>query len=582
MRNSYSHKLSKTCYNTAMEYKEFINQIEHHLKNMTAADMKHVIRAMAEDVKGAQRHSFLSQLESIYSEKKKGRQASQTTTDKLRKQIVTFAAAIDDGHFCDGWGWDPDLHDKRDWGDESWAGQMDDYLQKLRRLVLEGEYSLTRELYQVLLDSFDQGHEPGHLPGHPDPSYMMDEDVEEHLAFFLVTVYLTTPPDERPTVLSNCLNRFNYIGYGFEIGELTKCLSHPLPDFDSFLVAWLELLLTQDAKGNLSSIREALKLQGIDAQAIFASRHYSDLPDTYIDWVDHLTSLHRSDEAIQVAQKGLKLSDLSTSAKAKLADRLASLANSRKRSTLQLEALWKAFDYSPSLDRLIRWFERTDQVKDDQSKATAWQAAIDRLQDHSSNTLRGHALLISGRLIEALDLCIDQSRTVKSFGIGALDDLVLGYLLKALAQGGPYRTQIERIWQQLVVESSGRPLIEVVKSDESKRIYAKLATPAFSKQTLSPQQMNQMMEWVTSQVNLRIAPILAEKHRSRYPFAAQLVIVMIEVMVNQNKIRQASEYLGSIKNHYNRLSAFQRELRSAIRIDPEFEKVLSPVSGDCV
>jgi len=33
--------------------------------------------------------------------------------------------------------------------------------------------------------------------------------VEEHLAFYLVAVYLTTPPDERPAVLSNSLSQFN-------------------------------------------------------------------------------------------------------------------------------------------------------------------------------------------------------------------------------------------------------------------------------------------------------------------------------------------------------------------------------------
>ncbi|MCD8498497.1 MAG: hypothetical protein LRY35_00360 [Clostridiales bacterium] len=68
-----------------MDYKEFIDQIELHLKHMTAADLKHVIRAMAEDVKGVQRHTFLSQLESIYSEKEK-------KAVRLRKQQLTNCA----------------------------------------------------------------------------------------------------------------------------------------------------------------------------------------------------------------------------------------------------------------------------------------------------------------------------------------------------------------------------------------------------------------------------------------------------------------------------------------------------------
>jgi len=276
------------------------------------------------------------------------------------------------------------------------------------------------------------------------------------------------------------------------------------------------------------------------------------------------------------------LPDFAIRAKAELADRLASLAMSQKNSALQLEALWKAFDYSPSLDRLIRWFERTDQGNDAQAKAATWQAAIDRLQTHPSNTLRGHALLISGRLLEALDLCSDQNRTDSSAGIVVLDDLVLGYFLKALAKGGPFRAQIDRIWQHLVVESSVVPLIEAARSEDSKKIYDKLANQAFSKHTLSPQQMNRMLEWAISQVDLRIAPILAQKHRSTYPFAAQLVIALIETMLDQNKISPVSDYLGNIKPITNVYQLFRENSAPPFNLIQILKKVLSSVTGNGV
>jgi len=57
---------------------------------------------------------------------------------------------------------------------------------------------------------------------------------------------------------------------------------------------------------------------------------------------------------------------------------------------------------------------------------------------------------------------------------------------------------------------------------------------------------------------------------------------LIETMLDQNKISPVSDYLGNIKTHYKRLSAFQRELRATIQSDPDFEKVLSSVTGNGV
>ena len=67
-------------------------------------------------------------------------------------------------------GWDEEIREERDWGDEGWAVEMDELFLQSRRLLFQGEYSLAEEAYTKLFGILEMGQEPGHLPGNPDYS----------------------------------------------------------------------------------------------------------------------------------------------------------------------------------------------------------------------------------------------------------------------------------------------------------------------------------------------------------------------------------------------------------------------------
>jgi hypothetical protein len=140
-----------------------------------------------------------------------------------------------------------------------------------------------------------------------------------------------------------------------------------------------------------------------------------------------------------------------------------------------------------------------------------------------------------------------------------------------------YRTQIEHVWHQLVIDAVGRLLYEPDRPDGSRKIYEKLSGQVFSRLSLSPPQVSQMLEWAESQVDHRMATVLAGKHRSSYPLAARLAVAFTEALTDQGRISQAREFLGGVKNVYKHFSAFQRELKMAIQADLDFAEMILPL-----
>lgn len=39
--------------------------------------------------------------------------------ETLIDEIEEFAQRVENGEYCDGWGWDEEIYEERDWGDES-------------------------------------------------------------------------------------------------------------------------------------------------------------------------------------------------------------------------------------------------------------------------------------------------------------------------------------------------------------------------------------------------------------------------------------------------------------------------------
>lgn len=137
-----------------MNYKDFIQQVEKMTGKLSDSELRQILCQMAENVSVHGRSDFLEQLTvRTSSVQKTGKKQRETLT----KRVDELAEHIDDGYFCTGWGWDEAFHDERDFGDESWADEMDRLLAVCRKLVLEEAYPLAEALYGKLLGALDGG-----------------------------------------------------------------------------------------------------------------------------------------------------------------------------------------------------------------------------------------------------------------------------------------------------------------------------------------------------------------------------------------------------------------------------------------
>lgn len=172
---------------TVLSYKEFMEETRARLRNLSNEDFQNLILSWASEEHPSKRQEFLDKLTPP-------RKMEEVISDAetLMDEIEAFAQRVENGEYCDGWGWDEDIHDERDWGDESWAEEMDGLFLQARSLLLQGEYKLAEEAYTSLFDILEMGQEPGHLPGDPDCSNMLKVDMDEQVALFLRSVYMNS------------------------------------------------------------------------------------------------------------------------------------------------------------------------------------------------------------------------------------------------------------------------------------------------------------------------------------------------------------------------------------------------------
>ena len=155
--------------------------------------------------------------------------------DTLMDEIKAFAQRVEDGEYCDGWGWDDAIHEERDWGDESWAEEMGEFFLQARSLLMQGENKLAEEVYRRLFNILEMGQEPGHLPGDPDYSNMLKADMDEQVALFLRSVYMNSTSEERPALLYDSINEYGYQARKIEFKNVMNALDTLLPDINTFL-----------------------------------------------------------------------------------------------------------------------------------------------------------------------------------------------------------------------------------------------------------------------------------------------------------------------------------------------------------
>ena len=232
-----------------------------------------------------------------------------SSAETLLDEIEAFAKRVENGDYCDGWGWDEEIREELDWGDEGWADEMDELFLQARSLLLQGEYRLAEDAYTKLFDILEMGQEPGHLPGNPDYSTMLKVDLMEQVALFLRCIYMNAAPLERPACVYEAMNNYGYLTHELKLQSIINASDSVLPDLDGFLAEWIDFLTRQGGVHVSVWLREAVWLKGgIPAISAFARQSADQYPRAYMDWIEGLEK--EADTEAVIAEATIKQRDL--------------------------------------------------------------------------------------------------------------------------------------------------------------------------------------------------------------------------------------------------------------------------------
>ncbi|NLO37824.1 MAG: hypothetical protein GX112_15935 [Clostridiaceae bacterium] len=534
-----------------LSYRPFMEQVAKRLDALSSQQLRQLFLEWASNEHPNRRASFLDQLSILEPPTK-----PVNETAVLAEKVHAFCQAVENGDYCNGWGWDDAIDDERELGDESWAGEMDTFLADVRRLLIDGDSQTALSLYSALLDALETGFDPGHLPGSPDPTEMLHENLQEHVNLYGRAVYLEALPAERPEKLLAAIHQHEYLKHHFSLKAMIDAATDPLPGFDAFLPGWIEHLLQHPSNRTGQDVREAVRLLGSEAIADFASVQSDRVPGIYLDWLDSLKEANEWEKAAKVAVQALEQLDLDLLIRVRVGDELAAIGRKLKVGKLVLQGLKASFESGPDLESLVHLLveaRRTSQF------SIVHQSVMERLAVLNKRSAR-------------LDFNLDEDlqRTSASPDLLLQARLLSGDLDEALADNALSQSAVYAFLAAVVFPQPLKPWVLENWRHELGRIssdlhqdYLSLLREALQENVPDQAQQERYLTAVRDKLLAAVNSIVVSQSRYAYDMAAKDLALLAQILTDLGRSDEAKALFQDAHSRYPRHSSFRAEVRKA-------------------
>lgn len=546
-----------------------------HLKAYSLDTLREMLIEWARNTHPSKRSEFLAKLVLAPPD-----QEIPEPDEELLEGINELAKRVESGDYCVGWGWDDEIQEERDWGDESWADEVDEFFTRAHEAMTAGHYKLAKDAYARLFDILEMGEEPGHLPGSLDPQDMLDTDLREARSCYLRSVYLSSLPDERPSELLEAMQRFGYhLGDDLNLQSIVNAGRNPLPDFTQFLSHWIDLLKRTNERSARYLLREAVMLSGgTSAIAKLAREEGNRYPRSYIDWIKALEKDGDFHSMLKAAKEGLTNVPKDHTVRAEIAEGMVQAGEHLGDTEVQLEGWHKAFYSNPSLSYLLSLFSVAEQRgcyreeieaaitrialllgREKKCQSRSFIEDAEARESTASGSLLNQAYLLAGRYEDAFNLCNNKEALGWSYGHNP-KGLAIPFFLVLLSKGKDLHS-VERLWNEAVNSIGGYSY----NKQDIAECFQKVMDKVFRSIQLSEDEENKYMRWCIEETGHRVDAIVGDKHRQSYYKAANLLVALAEVLANRDMKSDGSDLIERYRQKYHRYSAFKQELNVAIR-----------------
>lgn len=542
-----------------------MEEVRSQLEQASKEDLQRLVLAWADAELPDKREDFLNKLELESPD-----EISGTDADTLLEEIEEFTEEVEDGVYVDGYGWDHDLMEERDFGDESWAEEMDHFFLEARELLRGGNNQAAEKVYRKLFAILELREEPGYLPGDLDDNNMLETDLHEHTALFLRSVYMNADSDERAHQLYENMKEYGYLtSPRMKLADIRDALDESLPDFDDFLADWIAFLKEKSLLHVNKLLREAVFLKGgIPAIADFAKNYADKLPEAYLDWITALEKKGERESVLGVITEGLEKISGNFTARADIAEKLTAIAEEQNDSEMKLKGLRESFYSNPSLNYLLDLYILAKK-----------ENCLDEVRMEAENrmeALRGdgnalgygrfasidegdyiHALLLGGKYEKVFDLCQGKGPLGWSSSAHPKPAMLL-FLMDVLSKGGS-DSKVFQDQKRYAVSPGGFGMQEKIMEK-----YNKIMNWVRDEIRLTGEQEEFYLEWCQNETGKRIDAVVSNKYRGSYDKAAKILVVMAETLAIRKDKQAGHAFAEKYRSKYARFPAFQKEVKKAL------------------
>lgn len=539
----------------------FLKEVEKQIDGLSKEELKAILLMKAKNLKPTEREFFLAEL----SPEKKAEVAADD--DTLLTDIDYFVKRVEDGEYSHGWGWDDEIHDEREWGDESWADEMDELFDRTDEVFLSGDIKLACQAYGKLLKAFHMGEETGHFPGQLSSTEMVETDLNEARSRYLRALYETTHKKERAKIIFDEIEDLKYIGFSdFDLNTIRDALSTKPEEWEEFLEDFKEILrktvITQNDSSwgyekNFVMLCELIfETDGIDGLARFAKEYGNRVHKSYLVWIKKLQETGKDNEAIEAYKKGLEVIPPQSRIRAEISDLAAQSAKKVKDENMVFELQKDAFFSSPDIGRLLSLRESAKRL----GRINVMEEILGFLEKYyekKSSISNLEKLLVQAYILnEDYEKMWDLAKKAKPLGWSGYNSsqaVAVPFLLISSIRGKPLKlnSSVLKIWK-------GK---EGYADDEDKR-FKKIVEEDILTRDISEEERIKQMKWASSSVEKRVDAIVSNKYRGSYDKAALLLVACVEALNLLGMTAEAQTFFDKIKYRYTHYSAFQREIKN--------------------
>jgi hypothetical protein len=596
---------------------DFLEALEARLAALKPAELRAILMAHAETLPAAERGAFLVIFELADEAGKAGgkrRPRRATDAERLLRDIEALAEQCGASRY-EGRGneWEEGGEDE-DWDyyeppHATWpTAKIDALFERTDAAFREGDLVLAREAYEKLLTLVAGFGEDGFDADEEEPEPVGATDLDEAKARYLRSLYEMTEAAQRPAALLKALQDLQYVGGPVGLPEVIGARRALLPDRDTFLTAWIELL-RQARADQFGFDMEARRLlfqavrmhRGTEGLAELARRDGRRIPVAYRKWVQALAEESRSAEALRAAQEALRALPPRGEIRAWIAEFIAEAAEKDNDAAARLEARHKAFRATPTLARLSALCEAAQPVGELKTVVHAETTRVrsvvakqsrrkgqdrDAVGMQTGHRLLATLLLLDGETDEAIALA-EQAPAVGWSGGAHPGPVVIPYLLCAAVGGAEPTpgTALADLWRGIDADEPLFPMWDLDAQDDdfdgepetpwpdaSLKPRAVRLTPflraQIERQPVDPERRARFLKVTWTMAERRVREILDKKHRRAYERAARLVGAVAEARIMAGDPGSGHALLENIRQQFSRYSAFTREMGKIARCSP--------------